>query len=348
MKKRKIVCALALTAFLLAGCSQVTPPDPDPTPSDLPPSAPASSTSNTTVKALNNESDCAIATTDGEWVYFSHICNYSDTYALYKHRPDGSEKQIVTQEKMMFLQVVDGWIYYVEETLGGDNRVHRMRTDGSEKQLVKSGVASYHVMAIINDTIFFDLLGLESVKTDGTQYKKLCEETCYGALITEDWIYYLIRDKETTTISYTICKMRLDGTENTVLLASAQVGSGGLQMYDGWLYFTEDGKGLYKMRPEDGSQKTKVVSIDGLSTYMIAGDTLYWSNYKDESSLNSIKLDGTQAQRFPYELVGDMDLIGDWLYFRSGDFANGTHEFNTFRINVKTQQVEQLTDVPEK
>lgn len=77
------------------------------------------------------------------------------------------------------LNVADGWIYYVDHS---DKSLYRIKTDGSEKQLICSDNA-FNVN-IIQDYIYYDIYDrtngdtkkcLYRIKMDGSERQVFCE-----------------------------------------------------------------------------------------------------------------------------------------------------------------------------
>ena len=69
----------------------------------------------------------------GRMLYYNgyvYYINMSDLYALYRMKPDGSEREAMTNDMISDLDDLDpvaGWIYYFSET--DDGRIYRINTE---------------------------------------------------------------------------------------------------------------------------------------------------------------------------------------------------------------------------
>ncbi|MCL2518875.1 MAG: DUF5050 domain-containing protein, partial [Oscillospiraceae bacterium] len=81
-------------------------------------------------KTLLDEDDIQCINVLGDWIYY---CNMSDGQYLYKIRTDGTGKTKLNENRSFYIHVVDDWIYYLSFN---DNTFYRIRTDGSERQVV--------------------------------------------------------------------------------------------------------------------------------------------------------------------------------------------------------------------
>ena len=92
---------------------------------------------NVTGNTPGNIVNGGIAATDGEWIYYS---NTRDQEKLYRIKPDGNDKQKVSDDLSKMLNVVEGWIYYYNFLHMSDmipiGELCRIKTDGSGRQIV--------------------------------------------------------------------------------------------------------------------------------------------------------------------------------------------------------------------
>lgn len=63
-----------------------------------------------------NIANMGFSVTDGDWIYFLH---QQGVGSLYKMKLDGTGDSPIIDEPGMFLNAVDGWIYYVPATRAG-------------------------------------------------------------------------------------------------------------------------------------------------------------------------------------------------------------------------------------
>lgn len=77
------------------------------------------------------DEDCGKFNVVDDWIYFTKSNEY---FSIYRIRTDGTEYTRVNNERSIGISIVNDWIYYCNRD---DNRMYRIRTDGSERQLVE-------------------------------------------------------------------------------------------------------------------------------------------------------------------------------------------------------------------
>jgi hypothetical protein len=110
-----------------------------------------------------------------DWIYYSGYDSSTITYAISKTRTDGSDNTIVSDDQSFELNVVGGWIYFINDN---DARsIYKIRTDGSERM-------------------------------------KLNDHESSNIIVIGDWIYYknIQRDEDYRIISEDIYQLRTDGS----------------------------------------------------------------------------------------------------------------------------------------
>jgi len=142
----------------------------------------------------------------GSWIY------YGSGSALFKMKTDGSGKTKLTEDTSYYnvigdINVSGDWIYYTEYS-EYSGKLQKIKTDGSAKALVTSGM-SRHVN-VSGDRIYYinadDNSSLYRMKTDGSGKTKLDSDSSSFPNIAGDWIYFY----DDSASQY--CRIRTDGT----------------------------------------------------------------------------------------------------------------------------------------
>ena len=167
----------------------------------------------------------------GEFIFFT---NPADGGALYKMRLDGTEKTKLNNEGTSFLDVSDGWAYYL---FGQEGSICRVRTDGTGREVIsESGVGEiagiadgwiyykgYEAIPDIVDgkliTVVYKDTGSYKMRTNGTEITKIADDLMQLICIDEGWVYYFnlpVPDEDgytrNTEGTRRLHRMRLDGT----------------------------------------------------------------------------------------------------------------------------------------
>lgn len=109
---------------------------------------------------------------DGEWLYYYDPFNLG---ALTKAKTDGSEKQMLTERAAVFINVADGWVYFVNDGYGNgliDGGIFRVRTDGSDLEPLYSEYADH--LTLEGDWLHFHNFGtFYRIRTDGSDLENI-------------------------------------------------------------------------------------------------------------------------------------------------------------------------------
>ena len=145
---------------------------------------------------------------------------------------DGSNKEHIYDKNSASgytMNIAEGWIYYYDTDLvSSDDKIYKMRLDGSDKQAIFDGRTDH--MIVDGDWIYFsnnnDGKRLYKMKTDGTESQVLVDTGVTTILVCDEWVYYT---------SGALYKIKIDGSENQLL--SGEAGTE-LQLQGDWLYYT--------------------------------------------------------------------------------------------------------------
>ncbi|MDF2923297.1 MAG: hypothetical protein K0R57_2211 [Paenibacillaceae bacterium] len=224
---------------------------------------------------------------EGDWLYYS-IPSQNDPGGIYRIKTDGTGRAQIYPGPVGKLWVREGWIYYMHQTNGGGyywiDGIHRMKTDGSEDQLIlaKDQNSSFSGFFLDGDTIFYvKQKALYRMSLDGSDNRKLQEDVTHAVVI-DGWIYYVCHN------GTQLNKMSRDGQVDISLYTSEQ-GITALQYHQGWIYMAVGSFGIMgsnhidKLRI-DGTGETRLTSATRTNLLYFAGDTLYYNRLWEGNS----------------------------------------------------------------
>ncbi|MFB9330803.1 DUF5050 domain-containing protein [Paenibacillus aurantiacus] len=148
-------------------------------------------------RRLLNQAEVSNPFVEGDWLYYSTITNaaaedwLSNSYfygPIYKVKLSGGKPVPITKGHSNLAFVKDGWVYYATEWYEPDQRLIRVRTDGSGAQTVLSGLVG--------------------------------DQELYTRAVFGDWLTYAIQDNGDPVGEY---RIRLNGTGKTKLSYSTEV-----------------------------------------------------------------------------------------------------------------------------
>ena len=184
------------------------------------------------------------------------------------------------------LNIVDGYIYFYDKEVNtNEDKIFKMKLDGSELQAIYDGRTDY--MIVDGDWIYYENYkngDLYKMKTDSTEQQLIVEGTIRGIIECDGYIYYVSDG--------CIYKIKTDGTENHLLIDVDDNCPPEIQLHGEWLYYEKD-KNLYRIKT-DGTEnqliaRTGEVQLD---------DKLKNSTANNETSIKNITLDRSYTMKF--------------------------------------------------
>jgi len=266
-----------------------------------------------TGKTKLSDSRAAFINIVGDWIYYNYFIHDVKRTGIYKMRTDGSDETLVIDDWASYLTVSDGWIYYGMTYGESDKRtgVYKARLDGSGKKQLTSGINPCY-LNVAGDWIYYverayfdgeldagTYGDLYRVRTNGKGNALVYKAEEVGGIgginVAGDWIYYAEK------YGGSICKMRADCTEKTVLAAyvGANFSGNNVNVADGWVYYEGDydaerPRALYKIRT-DGTENT-LLDANSVRNVIIIGDLIYYYKYGAKWGWYIMRTDGTEKQ----------------------------------------------------
>lgn len=269
------------------------------------------STSSTHGNSTGNVNNSGLVVQRGDWIYY---VDTEDDWKLYKMRLDGTEKCLLNNSSVSCLNVLDGWIYYINSDNGA---IYKIRLDGSEQSKLNNTWSQY--LNVVGEWIYYlkscdTGWSLYKMRTDGSEEQKLSgndQEVIY-LCVADDWIYF--------TSDNGLFKVRMDGSELTQLTDSGLHVA--LPDYEAdWLYTcftagTYENRQIQKIRA-DGSELAVVVEDEVLHTgFNVSNGWIYYGNSNDNEKLYKVRTDGSQRTKIcDDERVGWISVLNDWIYY---------------------------------
>ncbi len=228
--------------------------------------------------------------------------------------------------------------------------------------------------AILGDRIYFcnsyDGGTLYSIKTDGSDMRKLNDDWTQWFHVTGSLIYYQNSNGR-------ICSMNLDGSGQLKLNDD---NSGNINVVDGRIYYSnsDDGfklycmnidgsdrkklnddnplymnvvgdriyysgelssaKGIYSIKT-DGSEKTKL-SDDSPFQIVVSNGWIYYNNQNDDYKLYVMRTDGSDRHKLIDDYAPSMNVVNDRIYYIKGD------EWKTYSVKTDGSEKQLLSEEP--
>ena len=261
-----------------------------------------------------NTTNRGLAEEDNEKIY------YSDGTALWSMYKDGTFKtKIIDKAYPTNIQVFEDTIYYINQQTEG---IHKVNKDGTDGQRIGDDKA--YSINIYNRRIYFmdryNNLHITAMSLEGKDKQVIKEVVANDMMIYNDYIYYITR-------SGNLCKVRVDGANDTVIKT-------GVMQYDvakTGIYYTYDPrkdykpKGLYHLDFEQRIE-TSLLSETPYS-FNVDEDFIYY-NHPIKLSLHSMKQDGTQKTELTGTNTTQINIGGDYIYYRNLEDSKKVYRIN--------------------
>lgn len=232
----------------------------------------------------------------GDYIYYIKYDNTSiDNLKICKIKKDGTGKQVIGNERGMYLSVKDDWLYYAD--LDDGSKIYKMRTDGSDKQLLcRDSALNY--MNVVGDWIYYcnsdENNNLYRVKIDGSGKQKLNNSNSRNINIVGSYIYYSAMDENDNGSLY---KMKVGGSENKML--SNIDCSTAVAVHGDYIYCTGfNSKGIYRIK-NDGTGYESISKNRYVISLCVTGNYIYYIEFTSgnvNSRLYRMNLDGTSDE----------------------------------------------------
>ena len=125
----------------------------------------------------------------GDWIYYSTLLFPNANLGLYKMRSDGTEKTKLCNYYCRNINVVGDWIYF----MASDNKyflhLYKIHTDGTDMEIIYDDM--YNQLFYEDSWLYFDCSGICRIRTDGTEFSRISEDSWDSILYVQNgWIYF--------------------------------------------------------------------------------------------------------------------------------------------------------------
>lgn len=239
-----------------------------------------------------------IAVLGGSTTYFSDLNNAG--------RLTSSKGGTLGDDKAQYINLVDGYLYYVN---GSDNnRIYRIKTDGSDRRLLVSDACG--MLHAAGDRLFYQSRteggGLYSAALDGSGKKRITPDLAPSFTVYEGYVYYR-NDSE----GGALYRSSIDGFEQTALTTSA---AACVTVYEGYVYYIssgDDGR-VYRMSTQGGS--ASAVTTTGAAEFVLSGGTLFFRG-DTQAGIYRCNASGGSVTKLTDDDGAKLSVTGGVLYF---------------------------------
>lgn len=236
-----------------------------------------------------------------------------------------------------FIATQGDWVYYAN--IRYNYYLYKMRTDGSEKQILTKG--SVHSLNVVGEWIYYtddspNGSGLYKIRIDGSQKTKLSSNVYYWVYVVNDCIYYAESD-----LGSNIFKMKTDGTGIEKICSD---NCSRPNVVGDWIYYTDrDTDVAYKIRT-DGTKRTRLHSEFTCYDLVVDGSVAFGLENTD---LQKINTDGSGflIYRRYNQQISFINANDGWLYFLEHDLSESTFKYAFYKMRYDWSQKTKILDL---
>lgn len=256
-------------------------------------------------------------TSDGEWLY------YSGTDGLYKIKSDGTGNFKLSKDTAKYINVTDGWVYFVNNN---DRKVYRVRPDGTGPYRISD--VEVKEIYVQGDYIYYHNYNgpgeyVSKMKVDGTGAEEIGKSDIFEGEFALDGDYIYCNN------GGTVNKIKADAASGDVGTTILNQVRGPLYIYDGMIYYgTNSSEYISKFNlgrsNEDGTAAANL-NVKNLNYVNFVGDSMYYSA-DENNTLYKANLDGTDPIKIG-QGINNFYILGNQIYYiNSSD--NSWHKMN--------------------
>lgn len=218
----------------------------------------------------------------------------------------------------------NGYIYY--SNISDKYKLYSMKKDGSDKKKISDDSCSY--INVIGDWIFYrnddDWGKIYRIKTDGTMRTCLNKDDSTFVTVVGDFIYYC-----NSSNGNQITRIKNDGSNRGIICNdSAEY----INVYNGWIYYSNASQKYSLCKVTVNGRKKRTISKDRCLSLNIAGDWIYYRNGSKEGKLCKIKINGKSNIILDTTDANCINVCGDWIYYKSANekyYDSGLYKIKT-------------------
>jgi hypothetical protein len=197
-----------------------------------------------------------------EWLYFS---NQDASNRIYRIPLVGGEIERVVDIPTFSFIVKDDWIYFAVDDM--NLGIRKVKIDGTGLISLTDNHVSGGTLQIADETLYYKEssdgpdVGIFGIGINRSGIKAIGKAVASSMSVDGEWIYYAKRKDAYIEWPYSIHRMKMDGSSDTLLFSV----EGFLTVFgvnEGWLYFSnrKSDKGSLMRMKLDGSQRETIIA----------------------------------------------------------------------------------------
>jgi Tol biopolymer transport system component len=219
-----------------------------------------------------------------DWIYYC-LTDPDGNTPLYRIKPDGSNKTLISSDNCYFVNIIDGKIFFINFSDG--NKIYKMNLDGSGKESINDEKS--WSLNVVNGWIYFtNEKGICKIPIQGGPEVVISKEP-FGttAIVNDDWVYYIQGEQGK------IYQINTDGSKKACIV-DKKVDR--INISENKIYYSMRSGEKYYIYQVDLNGKNNRKIGEGLVGGVV-GDWIYtYDTYEEWDVPQRIKKDGTSRK----------------------------------------------------
>ena len=266
---------------------------------------------------------------------------------IYKTKGDSQEEVRIGDDNIGYsLNVSNGYLYYLALNTDDNYKVNivKIKTDGSEKEILKTIVTSSTKMYLIDDNIYYrnDENGenkVYKIDINGKNEAVVVNKYVSNFQVDDENIYYSDNDLK-------LYKMNLKNSEEKEV--SDKITTRYFQVIDKWIYFIDDSQNRLSKIKIDGKEILVISDKINSEIFSIKDDKIY---YLDSNShkICRMKTDGTDIKELVdlgTSQITRINIAQNNIYYlgsrKLDSNAFDSLIYQMYRIGINGEQVKEI------
>jgi|GEM_PF-857881 len=283
--------------------------------------------------STGNITNGGLAAISGDWIYYA-----GNDDKLYKIRTNGTGKTKLSDDKARFINVINGYVYYSNESdmkkagVTTAGKLYRIKTDGTGREMLSEDATED--INVVGNIVYYigSNTGITKqifrINTNGTSRTVLRRDgPNYGLAVVGGQAYYTRFSFSNPTGDYKFKISARDGTGGVKAvedkLSNASLDNS-FQIIGSWIYYSGRGDrntgldNFYRVKT-DGTGRELLLGDGwnwiGRGAANVVGNSIFFADNKNGRSLYRIGLDGQNKTRLTNDRVHQICVVGSWIYY---------------------------------
>jgi hypothetical protein len=286
---------------------------------------------NTHGNTAGNINNFGIAAMQGDWIF------YANHLGIFRVRQDGSDELQISNIGAFGLNVVGDWIYFINQRTRDEWDVYRMKTNGTEVELLLADTIA-RFLHVHDGWIYFSAGGSDGghiwrMTVEGTDAQQLNSHDSEFLNIAGRWIYYANADDD-----WRIWRMRSD--DGSGIRRVNNDDSEYVNVVGEWVFYAYDSDdeedsrsnmNIFRFHREHTQEQPIRVNGDISTEINVVGDWIFYVNNDNNGFIYRIDIYGDNRARMNSHDSMNISVVGNWIYY---NVRLDTNDVAIFRMRL--------------